>query len=175
MATEIPNLWPPEISVLVVKPATILRAAASQIRAMTKGVLDGEVGRTTSQDGKNVLLLFDLIAPALNHYRHRLLTAEHSKNMVYPVKVFADCYDVGGSHHPEKESAFTPRTLTHSRLQSEPIYRVAASEEQLLSSIREIFASRETTGVVQSLLAEMSDVREVETKPADGDKTDDPK
>jgi hypothetical protein len=85
MGEEIPNLWPAEVSVKVLSPVAILRAQVPRLAQLTKGILLAEI---TSEDSRDhVRHSFDVIAPALENYRHRLLFVQHAKQLVYPVQV----------------------------------------------------------------------------------------
>jgi hypothetical protein len=88
MANVIPDLWPDEIGNLdVATPLAILRVQAGQLKQKTRGHVEAAVDTETSADGKVEHYYFDLIAPALNRYRVRLLDAWHRPKQVYPIYV----------------------------------------------------------------------------------------
>ena len=81
---KIPNLWPAEtVSVETISPLAILRIQADNLTRMTQGLLEGDV--VTSSYAVQVQHSFDVVAPALNGYRHRILTVMHDKSLIYPV------------------------------------------------------------------------------------------
>jgi hypothetical protein len=84
---EEPDLWPADIKVDVLTPLMILNCQTATLRAKTKGLLAGEV-KTMATD-KNQIHHFDIVAPVLDGYTHRLLTAQHLVQFVYPVDVTA--------------------------------------------------------------------------------------
>ena len=104
MAT-IPDLWSDDIKVDVVTPLAILLAQVGPMQRKTKGLLQAEVTTTTSNGGW-VKHQLDLIAPVLDGYRHRLLAATHERDLVYPVQVDAECFEVSSAEaraHTEEE------------------------------------------------------------------------
>jgi hypothetical protein len=140
MATTIPNLWSDDISVDVLSPLAILRAQAAQLGRMTKGLLKAEVATTTGTN-KWVQHQLDLMAPVLDYYRHRVLTARHHMDMVYPVTVDAECFnDPTGS--PELGSS-----------------REAPTEEEFIQLVRQALQSNEVKLVIQSLIARSNEFR----------------
>jgi hypothetical protein len=54
---------------------------------MTRGLIEAEVTTTSTSEG-GVEHQLDLIAPALDGYRQRILTAGHKRDLVYPVDVW---------------------------------------------------------------------------------------
>lgn len=90
MATTIPTLWPEDIKVDVLPPLTILKYQAAKLREITKGILQAEVTTVTGSDDF-VSHRLDLIAPALEGRRFRVLIATHRTDF-YPVVLEADCF-----------------------------------------------------------------------------------
>src|SRR4051794_36125765 len=91
MASTIPDLWPDDITVDVVPPLAILRSQAGLLGVKTKGILRAEVTTTTGDTGY-VQHHLDIVVPALQNYRARLLNATHDRDRVYPVAVEAECF-----------------------------------------------------------------------------------
>ena len=87
VAGKMPNLWPPEIvSPTTLSPLAILRMQAQNLTEMTHGLLRGAVNTADDSEG-NVLHFFDIVAPALNGYRHHILTIRHSST--HPIQWLA--------------------------------------------------------------------------------------
>ena len=85
----IPDLWPTNaLKMNVLTPVAILRTQATRLGQKTGGVLVGDVTVTTGQNNQVVLGL-ELIVPALNNYRYRLLSVRHAQDAIYPAEVSA--------------------------------------------------------------------------------------
>jgi hypothetical protein len=144
MTQTIPDLWPDDIRVDVLTPLVILRAQESLISRKTQGILQAKV--LTATNDTLVQHQLDLIAPALNHYRRTVLTAKHSRDMVYPVKVKASCFVPKG---PLERMALGPQFLGESP-QDE---REAATQDELIELVRQVLHSGEVRATIQSLIA----------------------
>lgn len=129
----IPDLWPEYVTFTnVLTPLAILRFQASQLRRKTKNILEGEiVSEQREQD--QVYHHLDLIAPALDRYRYRLLSASHNPQDVYPVAV--QWFD-----HDEEVS----------------------SQEELTSKLQQIFENASTRSLIQSLFARSNEANQEE-------------
>src|SRR5207244_13081321 len=77
--------WPPVLKPNILTPAAILQQQAQALGEQTKGVLVGAVVKGSSPDTSKVLLHLDIIAPALDNYRRRILSAHHEANAAHPV------------------------------------------------------------------------------------------
>ena len=86
MANAVPDLWPDEVAnVDMLTPLAILRIQAGQLQKKTKGLVEAEIDPEPDQEAEHYY--FDIIAPALNRYRYRLLHVFHKRDQVYPVYV----------------------------------------------------------------------------------------
>src|SRR5690606_17707243 len=74
----------------LVPPVTILRAQANKLGQLTKGILEAEVTTVTGDEDFAVHRL-DLLAPALDDRRVRVLTATHRADY-YPLQLEAECF-----------------------------------------------------------------------------------
>ena len=136
MTVEIPNLWPvKEFKLDVISPLAILRAQATRLQEMTQGILEAQVTSSFDDKEDKVSHQFNIVAPALGDYSHRILTAIHAKNMFYPVTVYTIAY----LHEYSKDGV------------------AAYSQEQWIDLLRKIFASNEVIAVIQSLIARSND------------------
>src|SRR3979411_1550299 len=93
MATIIPDLWPDDIQSKVLPPIAILEAQEASLVRKTDGKLRARVD--TTETDTLVQHGLDLLAPGLNFYRERLLSATHSKEMLYPVTVTSLAFTEG--------------------------------------------------------------------------------
>lgn len=124
MSQNIQSLWSPDIKATVLTPHTILKGQAEALALQTGGVLLAEI--TEEHEEGKVYLSFDLVAPALQGSRHRILRVICDENMPYPVKVEAE------SFKPAK-GAYTDQTFT--------------------ATIAEVLRSTQVSSVAQSLVA----------------------
>jgi hypothetical protein len=92
MSEQIPDLWPDGISVKVLSPVAILKAQGTKLAEKTKGLLEGEIsGRDLWKEGRMLRAYdFDIVAPALSDYRHRVMSIYHEQDSVYPVSIEVD-------------------------------------------------------------------------------------
>jgi hypothetical protein len=131
MANVIPDLWPDEIGDLdVLTPLAILRIQAGQLKQKTRGLVEAEVETETSVDASAEHYYFDLIAPALNRYRVRLLDAWHVPKRVYPVYV-----DVGNGQHTA----------------------VCTTQADFVGVLGNIFSSSDTRSLISSFIAQSNE------------------
>ncbi|MGO9465968.1 MAG: hypothetical protein ACLQVF_17645 [Isosphaeraceae bacterium] len=91
MADAPKSLWPEQINPGVLSPKMILNRQANALRVQTKGLLLGELEEGSTEDGKAVIIALSIYAPALD-YRYRVLTASHSRDHVYPVRLDAEIF-----------------------------------------------------------------------------------
>lgn len=136
MATAIPDLWPQDVVVSdVVSPLVIMRHQAGLLRQRTKNILEAEI-TTTALEGGRVQHEFQIVAPALDHYRLSLFRVEHRLSMPYPVKIYAPIFDDGFP-------------LPHA---------TASSQIEFLELIQTVFTSDSTKVAIQSLIAQVNEM-----------------
>ena len=83
--TKTEDLWPSDLGLgTVVTPVSILRTQAKLLGERTQGLLEGEV-KTWTQ-GTNVYHDLNVVVPALDNYKYRLLRVHHPMTL-YPVFV----------------------------------------------------------------------------------------
>src|SRR5258708_3506634 len=92
MATAVHSLWPSEIRPGVLSPFAILKMQAEALGTITNHILLGEVKVANDVDGKETSVSLDIVVPALENRRHRILTARHHPNLIYPAQIDADCF-----------------------------------------------------------------------------------
>jgi hypothetical protein len=128
-----------------------LRFQASRLTEKSRGLLEGAVAVTDGPQKTSIQL--DLIAPAVNGYRHRLLTAEYRTDLAYPVRVWAECYEVPrgslvkGNYGVGDDVGYNPARVTETN------YRIAASERDFLDVVAEVLRSAEVRSIIDSLIA----------------------
>ena len=130
-------MWPEEIRAEVRSPRSILAEVAGSLTSRTRGLLRGEVRGQSDEKGRTILV-FDIVVPALEDYRQRVLGIVYDQSQIYPVKIEAH--------------AANPRNQ-------------ADSDSELISLIQKI--NRSLVPTVQSLIARANDVlreREAETR-----------
>lgn len=129
------NLWPEDIAVTgAVAPVAILKEQASLLGERTKNLVEGRVSAGVGTDIDKFLQNtftydFDLVAPALNSYRYRLLSMTHDAEAFYPL------------------------TIASAALGSDRLVRIN-NEEELLKALEAVFSSDKTRRVIGSLLAQ---------------------
>src|SRR5438477_454919 len=96
MPTTIPDLWPDDIKVNVLSPVAILKVQEGLLARKTQGKLQAKL--TCAESDRLVQYQLDLIAPILNFYRERLLSATYERGRYYPAMVKSECFPRKGSN-----------------------------------------------------------------------------
>lgn len=158
MNTTIPDLWADDIKVDILPPLAILKAQEGLLVRKTQGMVEAKL--TTIESGDLVQHQLDLVAPSLNFYRERLLTATHDRLKPYPVVVAAECFASKSevSHGPLAPLHLTAKALTdlHRALVPETSQRKAATDEEFVQLIREVLQSTEVRALISSLIARIN-------------------
>jgi hypothetical protein len=149
MPATIPVLWSDDISVDVLAPIAILRAQAGPLSQKTKGLLVAGIETITSESG-TVQHQFDLVAPVLNKFRRRILIATHQIDLVYPVTVEAECY---ASESFLRTPSSIINTLLSPREEFLERHRRAATDQDFMKLVGEVFHSVQVRSLIQSLIA----------------------
>lgn len=141
------DLWPDGIETNRARsPVTILREQGSLLGQKTKNLVLGEVLESGKGENRFVYSFF-LVAPALSHYRYKLLTIRHDVSL-YPVRV-----DVEDRIFQEIDPRFQVEQLDPD---GELInsYLEARSEDEFLDLLKAIFRSEKAMQVVTGLLSQ---------------------
>lgn len=147
MSVTIPDLWPDVVTVSeVLTPCAVLKYQAGQLRKRSKGLLEAEV--ITEDRDKTTHHFLELVAPALDRYRFRLLDAWHGYDFVYPVTVHSTVKD--------EKPATLPEVLVRA-IAADSGPPVAATQEEFLKLIGEILGSNKAKSLIQSLIAKSND------------------
>src|SRR5437867_1338068 len=129
MAAQIPNLWSEDVRVDILSPLAILRTQASLMGELTKGILEAEIESNVDHEHAYQIHSLFLVAPALEHYRHLILRARHRLDLVYPVMVFAECFNTDGSGTTMKKRGY----------EGSDRYERADSDEEFMDCLRMVF------------------------------------
>jgi hypothetical protein len=140
MPSKIPDLWPDDISTDVLTPLAIMRAQVPGLERRTNGLL--EVDLNSVEKEKKVVHNFDLVAPALERFRERVLTVTHERDRVYPAILQAACFSRRGL------STFAGTGLD----------ATAMSQEEFISLMREVIRSSEVRSSIESLIARSNEI-----------------
>lgn len=158
MTTTIPDLWSDDIKVDVLPPLVILKAQESLLARKTQGMLQAKL--TTMESGDLVQHQLDLIAPSLNFYRERLLTATHDRLRPYPVTVAAECFapKMEVSQGPLAPIQTMGKALSevHRAFVPEVVQRQAATDEEFVQLVRKVLQSAEVRSLISSLIARIN-------------------
>lgn len=141
MSTTIPDLWPSKIKIDVLPPIVILKVQEGLLASKTRGLLEAKLA--TVETESLVQHQLDLLAPSLNFYRERILSATHDRRMLYPVTVTARGFD--STHSPLHTNG------------AETVQRRAATEEEFLELVRQVLQSELVRALVCSLLARINE------------------
>ena len=125
-AAAIPNLWPDDIGeTSLVAPLSVLQTQAHNLAQRTGGLVVGAVD-TVTERASSFVHTFTIIAPALSNYVARIFRVKHGVHF-YPLEVITE---IDG-----------------------PNFR-AATQDDFLRALGEIFASAPLKKMVHSLIAQ---------------------
>lgn len=147
------SLWSSDIKPNVLSPFAILDPQAQALTEQTKGLLVGELKVAHDNEKKTTSLTLDLIAPVLNNYRRRILTATYRTDMLYPVMVDADSFRRTARRIPEP-AGFNPFASPKKAANE------ASSDEEFQRLVEQVLQSPEVTAVAVSLIAQINDVQQ---------------
>lgn len=139
MPTDPLDLWPDEIRVEPLTPLRILRIQAERLRDKTQGRLVAEIVttqkgspvRTPEEWGPEEVHRFEIVAKALNDYRHQLAVCVHQSDFAYPVLVVADTLPDDG--------------------------KLASSQDEFLQLMRGLLNAKSTVALIESLMARIAE------------------
>ena len=148
MSEQIKSLWPAEIRPHILSPMIILKAQAEALVKQTGGILSADVKRKETEGGK-VELTFDIVVPALNGYRHRILNVAYDMNLPYPCIVDAEFFSSGA------KSVF--RGFLEGRPPPDAFSNRADSDTEFIDIIAQVLQSSHILSIAQSLIARASE------------------
>lgn len=153
--TKIPDLWGHSISVDVLTPAAILNVQAALLKHKTQGIVIAELQSET--DNKNIVTInLDLIAPAVDNFRARVLAVRHKADYVYPALVTSSAFSGkgGGSIGDLKWGGL-----------EDGLSMLAHTETEFVSLLQEALQSGVVLSIVQSLIARSNEARQAPLAP----------
>lgn len=135
------DFWSDDIKVEVLSPLMILRAQVPALRKKTKGILQAKVETLDTQ--VETVHEFSLIAPALDNYKEKILTATHKKNIVYPCTIESPGLErVVGNHFEDSEISNV---------------KVAWTQTEFINILREALQSDIVRSTIDSFLAKSNE------------------
>jgi hypothetical protein len=149
MTTAIPDCWSDDIKVNVLPPIAVLKTQEGLLARKTQGILQAKL--TTTETDTLVQHQLDLIAPGLNFYRERLLSATHDKEMPYPVTVAAEAFAPKPLNSFQVISSAIQRSIDPSVSQ-----RRAATDDEFIRLVREVLRSEQVRALIHSLIARIN-------------------
>ena len=149
MSRDLTSLWSDQIRPKILSPRAILKAQAEALAQQTGGLLLAEIKENQLDNGM-VKLDFSIVAPALEGYRHRVLTVAHQMDLPYPSVVDSQIF----RHlHPDSRESLQ-RALETGKL---PLAYRADSDEEFIQFVQQILTSSSVLSVAQSLIARASE------------------
>ncbi len=136
MSLDMENLWSPEITSDFLSPRDILRCQAIALREHTDGLISAEMRFTKDSVEQTIHLALDILDP--EGTRHRILTAHHSEERLFPC-------------HVEAKSSSTAQ--------------IAYSDFEFQQLVRQILHSGEVKALVLSLIARVRESHPMERTP----------
>jgi hypothetical protein len=164
VANTLNNLWLSDIRPDVLSPFAILELQAQALGPITKGLLLGEVHVSYDAGKENTYVSLDLIAPALHNYRRRILTAAYRTDMIYPVRVDADCFRPKGILAFAQAAVEMMNTGVAERKKRE---NEAASDQEFRCLVERVLGSDQVKSLAVSLIAQSNDVLKARQKEAE--------
>ncbi len=170
MARQVQSLWPEAIRSNIPSPYAMLRTQADALAEQTGGLLVGEVRRREAADDR-VAMSLDIVVPALDGARFRILTVGYGKEMVYPAVLDAEVFR--NSARRRKEPGVFLQTATfqvpeslrkkldtnRAELQeSAELGERADSDRELYELIAKVLKSPQVVSLAQSLIARVNDI-----------------
>jgi len=141
MPSKIPDLWPNDISTDVLTPLAIMRSQVPGLERRTKGLLEADISSVEKE--KEIVHNFDLVAPAVDRVRERILVVTHERNRVYPAKMEAAVFGRNSPGSDYYGTSFTARAM---------------SQEDFLKLLSEVIRSPEVRSSIESLIARSNEV-----------------
>ena len=150
MTTTIPSLWPNTFKSDVQTPLAILQQQAEGVAAATNDILKASVD--TESGGKKVQHRLVLIAPYYRNFRHTLIVVLHNVDLVYPAEIQA-----------ESVKKTVKSDITNPMVGGGPFYDneypTVLSEDEMMSTIRNILHSDQTRAVILAMIAKSNEAR----------------
>jgi hypothetical protein len=137
------DLWPAEFQVAPLTPLRVLQLQRELLSQKTGGRLRAEIAtankgspvRTPDEwTGPEEVHKFEIVAPALNDYRHQLLVCVHQRDFAYPCLVISD---------PDPDTDGVE----------------ASTQEEFLQLVKKVLSSKSTRALIESLLVRIAEAK----------------
>jgi hypothetical protein len=161
MSKDLVSLWPESIRADIQTPWRILHAQAEALGRQTKEILIGEITTIGDENG-NPVLAFDIVAPELSGYRHRIMTVQYSWDNYYPAFVMADTL----------KKRVAPIQKMNSNLDmlmevpKEKKDNQADNDQELIELVGRVLRSPSVVSAASSLISRVNEVLEEKEKRA---------
>lgn len=165
MAGSVRSLWSDQIRPNILSPWAILQVQADELTKITTGTLIGDVKQRGPDSNNRVLLSLDMIVPALNEYRHRVLVAMHDSVMPYPVMLDAEVFRPIGLKAIQAAVRLAPLLGSE---EEKPANR-ADSDKELIELVEKTLKSPQVVSIAQSLIARANEVMAERERQAQSD------
>lgn len=127
------DLWPDVLPKTTLRtPLSVLREQAALLGPKTQNIVTANVTAGRNESGE-LISVFQLVAPALGGYKLAVFAMKHGVTALYPVEISSPIISRSGP---------TPG-----------IWKIR-NEDELLSTLREIFAHPKMIQAIQSLIAQ---------------------
>lgn len=162
----IPNMWPEDIQVNALSPLVILKLQAEGLRERTKGVLEAEVTTTKGAEDFEIHRL-QVVARQFGSSRHGIVSVTHRAEF-YPAIVEAKVFRFRAIERKELLPSFdySIAHLDGLRAGTAVIWPppgdwrpVAASQNELISLLGQVFMSVPVRALIEDLLARSYEVK----------------
>jgi hypothetical protein len=148
MATDIPDLWGPEIKLDVLTPTMILNAQAEKLKEKTKGVILADF--FARMRGNIKTLVFDIRAPAVANFRVRIMTVRHHSDRIYPAVVTSRSLHRGDRSIPDEILIQIPENESYN---SFPCF----TSNEFVNVVAQVLRSVDVQSVIESLIAKSNE------------------
>lgn len=159
MSKDLVSLWPESIRADIQTPWRILHAQAEALGRQTKDILIGEISKIGDENG-NPVLAFDIVAPDLGGYRHRIMTVQYGWDNYYPAFVTADTL----------KKRVAPIQKTHTSfdmlmdIPKEKKDNQADNDQELIELVGRVLRSPSVVSAASSLISRVNEVLEEKEK-----------
>ncbi len=161
MSKDLVSLWPESIRADIQSPWRILHAQAEALGRQTKDILIGEITTIGDENG-NPILAFDIVAPDLHGYRHRIMTVQYGWDNYYPAFVMADVLKKRMSAIQKMNSLGDILT----EIPKEKKDNQADNDQELIELVGRVLRSPSVVSAASSMISRVNEVLEEKEKQA---------
>jgi hypothetical protein len=169
MSVAVDSLWPSDIKPTILSPRTILEGQAQALTKKTNGLLVGDLRVSHDEEKNRTYLSLDVVVPALNNYRHRILTATHARETIYPTRIDADYFKP--SPNEMVSSQMTPVLNALNKRPRDREENEAASDEEFRTLVGHVLQSHLVKAALVSLIARANEILSARDRQDQGETT----